>query len=349
MNIQNGLTYLTQILHKDDSRKPISELLPDLVKWTIKNKGGTYYFHLLGLHQKGKKIDDFLTVDEYTKMHDVLDPVYYRPLLEDKIIFDRYIKSFNIPSPEMIGIIENGSIFWIKKNELDDLEGILQQPMHAYCKLVTSWGGKDIFKLDVENNQLKIDNKPSSIDTLREKLGEGKYILQDKIIQHKKLNELNSSCVNTLRVYTKKEAAHPKYINSFLRMGVGGSIVDNVSSENLAIGLTKNHFLAEKAFKRATPPIWVTHHPDSKIKFSEFEMPFHQEAIDLCCSAHQYFSDFLIIAWDVAIEENGPVMLEGNPAPCLSFLQALYGGLKDEFSNEAYLYQKSKLITRLNF
>ena len=117
MDFNNGIWSLKQIIKKDGFRKPIYQLIPDLIKWTYKNKGGIHYFYLLGLHQKGKDLRGFITESEYMKIHDELDPAYYRPLLEDKIIFDRYIRSFNIPTPDLIGIIESGTIFWIDENK----------------------------------------------------------------------------------------------------------------------------------------------------------------------------------------------------------------------------------------
>lgn len=334
MSFRKKIGIIKYILHKDEHRKPLGKLFADLFIWKFIRKGEVYSFYLFLLHQKGNNIDDYLTIKEYSTIHNKFDPAYYRPLLEDKIIFDRYIKSFKIPSPELIGIIEKGDLLWINDGELSTLDRMLDVPMHSFCKLATSWGGKDIYRIDINNKKLSINGQVSSIETLRVQLGKGKYILQKAITQHKKLQQLNPSCVNTIRIYTKREQPAPRYIKSFLRLGVNGSIVDNVSGDNLAIGIKKNHCLAERAYQRLDPPVWLTHHPDSGVSFSDYILPFHEEAIRLCCKAHRYFSDFLIIGWDVAIEENGPIILEGNPAPNLSVIQTLYGGLRSEFASE---------------
>lgn len=344
MNLDNSIKSFRQIIHRDKFRKPSSELFPDLIKWTIKNKGATYYFFLLGLHKKGHYMQDYIDDHDYSKIHDQLDPEYYRPMLEDKVIFDRYIKSFNIPSPEMIGIIEQGKIYWEKDNRFEPLKSILNTPMEAFCKEVTSWGGKNIYKVVIRNRKLLINNKPMSFKAFSDVLGQGKFILQRKIEQHRKLNMLNPCCVNTLRIYTIRDGNKPKYFKSFLRMGVGGSVVDNVSSNNLAIGIEDDHYLAQKAYRRSNPPIWLSHHPDTQVEFSSFKIPDHKEAIRLCTDTHKYFSDFLIIAWDVAISKSGPLLLEGNPAPSLTFIQVLYGGLKEEFVSAAKAYRKTKLM-----
>jgi hypothetical protein len=51
----------------------------------------------------------------------------------------------------------------------------------------------------------------------------------------------------------------------------------------------------------------------------------------LCEVSHRYFSELFLIAWDVAIQESGPVIIEANPAPDLTLVQVLFGGLKEKY------------------
>ncbi len=335
MNLKRGIKILQLIFREPTNRKPALPLVMDLMQWIRLNRGGAIYFYLYKLHRRGMKVRDFLTTREYNKVHDRLDPKYYRPMLEDKILFDRYIKSFGVPSPEMLGIINQGRVLWLDENRYDDLDSIPKRKLNAYCKLVTSWGGKSIYKIDTSGGSLLLNNKPADPAELKGCLKRGKYILQQTIGQHELLNRLNPSCVNTVRVYTIMDGNRPVFYRSAFRMGVGGSIVDNVSSNNLATGITPDHFLMEEAHSGTNPPRWYKQHPDTGVVFGEFRVPFIEEAHDLCCKTHQYFGDFFFIAWDVAITADGPMILEGNPAADLFGLQVLYGGQKSRFLHYA--------------
>jgi hypothetical protein len=244
----------------------------------------------------------------------------------------------------MLGIIDNGTILWLDTNKFEPLDSIAARQVHAYCKLVTSFGGKSIFKIDTEDGQILLNNKPASIGELKKAIGTGKYILQRTLIQHPKLNEMNPSCVNTIRVYTISNGSHPLFFGSAFRMGVNNNIVDNVSSNNLATGIKEDHFLLEEAHSGTYPPKWYRQHPDSGVKFGDFRLPFLREAYDLCVETHKYFGDFFFIAWDIAITPGGPVILEGNPAADLLGLQVLYGGQKQRFFKYAGEYMKARSI-----
>lgn len=344
MNIKSGSVLLKEIYNDDPNRKSTFKLTVDLMRWALKNKGNLFYFNIFRLYLKGTEVNDYLTIAEYHKIHDQLNPAYYRPMLEDKIIFDRYIHGFDIPSPEMLGIVENGKVFWLDKKEFEPLDSIASRPIHAYCKMVTSFGGKNIFKIDVEDGQLKINNKQATVDELRASIGKGRYILQQTVVQHEKLSQINPSCINSLRIYTVHDGEKPLYFLSALRMGVDDSIVDNVSSNNMVTGINENSYLQEIAHSGTNPPKWFRNHPNSNVEFGKFSIPYFKEACDLCCKSHLYFNDFFFIAWDIAITSDGPVMIEGNPAADLYGPQALHGGQKSKFLNYAKNYREARSI-----
>lgn len=331
MNIGNGIFQIKEVWREKDDRKPFIQLTRDLGYWIIKNRGGVFYFNLFRLQRKGRRVGDYLTIAEYLRIHEELDTKYYRPLLEDKILFDIYARAFKIPTPEMLGIIDKGNIFWMGEKIFEEIESILKKNMHAYCKRVTAWGGIGVFKIDVESGTLYINNKKSTMEAFNSLIGEEKFILQRTVIQHGKLKEINPNCVNTLRIYTIRDNDKPVYYSSVLRMGVGDSVVDNVSSNNLAVGIGDEGYLMEEAHSGTNPPVWYTHHPNSKVKLKDFQVPYFKEACELCCKGHLYFSNFFFIAWDIAITPEGPVVIEANPAADLYGPQVFIGGQKKRF------------------
>ena len=77
---------------------------------------------------------------------------------------------------------------------------------------------------------------------------------------------------------------------SVLRIGTNGNIVDNTSQGGIAIGFDLNTgVLNEYGLQKPQFGLKLDTHPNSNIKFSDFQIPYIQEAIDKA----KYFHSFL--------------------------------------------------------
>ena len=68
-----------------------------------------------------------------------------------------------------------------------------------------------------------------------------------------------------------------------------------------------------------------THHPVTGVKFDGFRIPCFQQAKDLVLKASLESDKILVVGWDVAISEDGPVVVEGNRRPGLGIVQQVEG------------------------
>jgi len=323
-------------------RKPFTDLSKELVKWLVKNRGRYLQFYMLGLHKKGRELDKFLTYRDFLKIKRELDSSYHYPLLEDKLIFDCYLKSFGFPTPDLLGTIENGMLLRNGRRNFEPLETLIEAPLDAYCKLIFSWGGKGIYKLQIVDGQLLINGEAGDIDKLRLLLQVEKYILQKRVLQHQELNRMNPHCVNTIRVITLTDGINPVVLTAILRIGINNNIVDNISRGNIAVGVKEDGFLMKYGDSVGYPPINVTRHPNSNLEFSTFRVPMIDQAKQLCADIHKTMANFFMIAWDVAISETGPVIIEGNPVPDLTPMQCHSDGFREEVFNNAQKFRKFK-------
>ena len=73
-------------------------------------------------------------------------------------------------------------------------------------------------------------------------------------------------------------------------------------------------------------------HPNSKVVFKDFYIPFYSECIIEAKKLHSYLYNIHSIGWDIAITENGPLFIEANDAWDLSLMQAGDRGLKKDIS-----------------
>jgi hypothetical protein len=66
---------------------------------------------------------------------------------------------------------------------------------------------------------------------------------------------------------------------------------------------------------------WFSAHPDTGEAIEGRVLPFWDEARRLAIRAHRAFADRVVIGWDIAILENGPILIEGNGNPDLDIIQ----------------------------
>lgn len=200
---------------------------------------------------------------------------------------------------------------------------------------VYSGEGVDIFFYDREENQdLDFEDMMKSYGS--------DFIIQDIVKQHKVLESIHAKSLNTIRVISFLFQGEVHISSSILRMGVGGSRLDNVSAGGLACPIQPDGRLANKAINKRSE--WITSHPGGTV-FSDIKVPSYERVIEAIRRAHMDIPHFRIIGWDFAIDEVGdPVFIEYNGAPGLNQVSCgpLFGELTKSvldaiFNNKAAL------------
>ena len=143
-------------------------------------------------------------------------------------------------------------------------------------------------------------------------------VIQEVVEQHKTLSDLHPESLNTVRIMTILEDNELIVLSSILRMGVGKSKVDNISSGGIACGIDEYGRLRDKAFN--AKGVCFNSHPESG-NFNGVLVPNFEKCIEICKSTALRFARFSrLISWDFAINKNAePILIEAN----------LYGGELD--------------------
>ncbi len=138
-------------------------------------------------------------------------------------------------------------------------------------------------------------------------------IIEQRIIQHPKMMEMCPTSVNTIRIATLLGDKKQGVVYAFLRIG-NGKIMDNVDCGGMAarVDLESGKLLTVGADKAGNT---FTKHPMTATPIIGFEVPFFQEAMQMCLDAAQKVPQMRFIAWDVAVTQDGPCFIEGNSFP----------------------------------
>jgi hypothetical protein len=166
-------------------------------------------------------------------------------------------------------------------------------------------GGKGVQKIDIK------ENKDLS-KLFNELLLRKQILLEEYIIQNKEINKLSPSSVNTLRLFTFYDNKNVYVLNSVFKIGNGG-VTDNFSSGSMYTFLDDNGQVMIPAIDKDDHVFTI--HPLTKTKIVGFKVPYYKEAINLVKECSKIVPNVRYIGWDVAITNDGPVIIEGNCYP----------------------------------
>ncbi len=250
----------------------------------------------------------------------------YKSVFLQKLVFEAFFSKYNInviksyaynvnhlffrgDDLRMINSSEDFKIFLIELKE----RGFWKEDHMIVKKKEDSYGGRNIYKIsfkDVKDNKVLLES-------LYNEVIKSWYLYQDLIIQHPELNRINPSALNTIRIdsFTNKKGV-PKILNTTLRIGSGKTIVDNISSGGFFAGVNMktgvlNNGEAFNSFDKSTGEIHLFH-PLNGFVFNDFEIPFYQHAKQLVLNAAKLLPSARVVGWDVGIQPNGPILIEGN-------------------------------------
>ena len=150
------------------------------------------------------------------------------------------------------------------------------------------------------------------------------------IKQHDALNTIYSNAINTLRLETFRGKDHKvQLLGAFMRFGTGGIEVDNGSSGGFFVNLDmKQGTLSKKARNKLVHSSnSYTKHPDTGITFENFKIPYFNEAINLVLKLGEMLPCY-VHGWDLAITNDGPLIIEGNHSPGILNSELSYYGFK---------------------
>lgn len=187
--------------------------------------------------------------------------------------------------------------------------------------------GTDVKKVHISNGIV------DGGKTLKELFDEyhADYLVQAVIHQHKEMEALNPSSINTIRIVTYRHEMEIKTVYTVIRIGRKGMNVDNESAGGISAIIRPDGTIGRYAY--GAPGVDNVEYTDSGVKLEGYKVPSFDKAIELVKFSHMQLPYFNLIGWDIAIEEDGsPIMIELNLNPDLS--QSANGPAFGEYTDE---------------
>ena len=324
-------------IYPEKQRKTKAQRFKDNLVWLMKHHEINKYYNTYGLDVVGfRNPDDFVPYRKFAIVRDDINLAtiggvngYNRVcILRDKSIFAAFVgetvgKQYVVP----VLASTDGKFANVYCGDHILLQDYLEtrKGKDTILKKVNGECGDGVYLLTYRDGW-QVNHRNISLSEFVEEIGLSEYIIQDKVIQHKELDRINPSCVNTIRFVTildrNKKAQE---FSHFLRVGVGDSVKDNRATGGYAVNIKPNGVLDARAIGHHNS---IMEHPDTGTRFEGFQIPYWTEVRELVKRVHEQLPDIKSIGWDVAITSDGPVLIEGNDNWEMGGPQDMEGGLK---------------------
>ena len=260
----------------------------------------------------------------FTRYMPILSPVEYRILVHNKYTFNQLLKLYGIDSPALVlwsfartiyanhGTILNQDDL---TRALDGLEGerLVLKPQNG-----SNGNAVEFLTIGKSGDKLLLEAEHGRVYDHAELLAAynriGEWQLEAAVKQHPVVSAIYPHSVNTVRIVT---LSYPdgkiKILAALMRMGRNGSIIDNASAGGIHIHIDAATGNFKHTAYSKTDNATFTEHPDTGHPFAGVVLPFWNEVVAIAKRGSALFMQTHTIAWDIAITEAGPIVIEGNP------------------------------------
>jgi len=308
--------------YPDAERKSHTAIIADNLRWMLKYHEINHFYYFYGLDRKnGVNESDFMGLRTFRKLRNQINMsgwianrrTNYTCILRDKFVFGQYLGSLGFPTPKILALCDNESVTWFDSLKTEPLENLpRQKKVDGFLKEVLGECADGVFPLQVEQGKLYLDGREASIDKLQETMN-GECIIQERVLQHDRLNELYRDSVNTIRLITARQDEKVIPLGAIIRTGTNGERRDNSAAGGISVGVKlETGELFETGIYQPGLGQTTKQHPNTEVKFAGFVVPYFAEAMQLAIEAHDFLYGVHSIGWDIAITQKGPTFIEGN-------------------------------------
>jgi len=206
---------------------------------------------------------------------------------------------------------------WISLNGLafDDFCSFLGNKERFVVKPIVGSQGIGVQKIDVRQDMSRLE----LYQELRNQYHDN-GLLEAWIHQHPSMSGFFADSVNCIRIITILDDRKFYPIVANITFGVDDNQIANASFGGIVVEVDiDSGVVISDGAKFDTDP--NPRHPNSGKPFKGFQIPFWKETLIMLEEASRVVPEVGYIGWDVAITQEGPVIIEGNTTPGYTYFQ----------------------------
>tara|TARA_R110000823_G_scaffold32383_2_gene91328 strand:+ start:1326 stop:2489 length:1164 start_codon:yes stop_codon:yes gene_type:complete len=348
--IKKFVHVITELKKKEN--KSIFQVLPEILNYSSRLGLSPGEYFTYGFHSKTATKSyclDYMPNKVHFKRHLATLNSSNRAILNDKILFKNAMQEANIPIPRTIGYAGPS-----KRSDLN-FELITLSTIQETLSIhkITSFivkpsngtGGKGIYLVKYsagENRPFNIKNQSMNTTDFFEYLTQncedlnGGYILFEyKVSSNDVLKEISPDASPNIRVITLRLPNGDIHVTSAsMRLGRKNSITSNACSGGLVAGIdVKSGSIVNCRTTENIQGEFISNHPDTSSKIAGVNIPKWGDVLSTCIKAASAVESMKSVGWDVLLDNDSPVIIEGNDQ---------WSIISEQMFDEGYLTPKNR-------
>ena len=243
----------------------------------------------------------YVTIGYMAKVYKTLAKLEYAPFISNKLNFHKNYGKYTHRA------------YFSPEEGFEGFEAFLQAHDAFVVKPQVGLGGGGVRKMVTA----EIDDHKA----LYEEVCREQAVVEELIRQDPAWGKLSPNSVNTIRVMTTAVAGKSSLLFAAARIGSGKTIADNFHQGGMGVlvDLETGRLVGSGFDKKLNEsPLSIT-----GIPFDGFQIPCWERIRDMVLEAALVNDKINIVGWDVAISEDGPLLIEGNRGPGWDLVQVL--------------------------
>lgn len=151
-------------------------------------------------------------------------------------------------------------------------------------------------------------------------LGLGTCVIEECICQSEEIAAFHKESVNTIRIVTYLKDKTVEKLFAVFRMGVGDTIVDNAGAGGIIAAIDIETGILSSCGYREDGQIYAEH-PDTGKHIQGSQIPRWNELLAFVDELAYVLPEQPFVGWDLALTDDGWVMIEGNQYPSFTGIQ----------------------------
>lgn len=288
---------LISYIAKENNKNKFQVYLDFFLNSVIRGIGYVDYLKGNYINLTTEQKNDYLNKKNYVKLVKYLNKRGYTMIFHDKVVFNRIFKDYI--GRDFIDIREVG---------FKGFKKFVEGKENVFAKKHNSFGGDGVEKITIDGDLKSIFNKLYS---------NKQYLIEDTLIQHKYLNEMNPAAVNNVRLITLLKDGEVYVLFKTLRINGGSEEV--ISCHDIYMTLADDGSILGNVVDDECN-IYAKH-PVTNFKFKGAKIPHMDKAIKLVKEAAKLVPEMRYVGWDIAITKEGAAIIEGNNYPSFGLHQ----------------------------
>ncbi len=202
------------------------------------------------------------------------------------------------------GLVKRESIF-APDCGFEEFSAFLNRHEEFVLKPATGTQGQGIEK----RKTCAIENREEFYSRCRSE----RLLLEELIRQHPELDQINPSCINSVRVNAARAAdGSICLIGACLKCGGQGAVTDNFHTGGVAYPLDLETGRISGPGRNNTDINEFIRHPSSDFFMPGFQLPYWGSVLDCVKQSMDVTPGIGYVGWDIAVTPEGPELIEGN-------------------------------------